>query len=361
MFNYKHSVVLNDVSRIMPMFGFNNSLEKGFTHPKLVIKNDGNYDLCNIIDASSGDTVDFTNSTKTLNLLVYPYREADYSALKIKTAKLTNEKANYQLLIDVQTPIGALGQFASPGFMEFGKPLMIGFSTKKDDLSSSLYKALKESLEAYEDNFVKVSKDASDDSVVLTALDSDLVFREVILQKEGEVPVSCSCTDPAFVDVESFHMNLDNIADADSVFKVYNSKHLERGTYKWMMENLRFPTSENVRYTPVVDELPVKGVVYDELVFQYKAKRQVAGGLSAVDQVVESVTSHSFFIPHNKWEEVKSIIENAKVDSSEFTNKVEGEIAFIPGDNSTVASMPAPVVPNVVRGISIEFSAESTA
>ena len=71
----------------------------------------------------------------------------------------------------------------------------------------------------------------------------------------------------------------------------------EFATAKWIVENLRFPSRPNLRYTPLyADEAPVAGTVYTEYSFEYKVKRSVPGGLSAVGQVVDSVTRIVFYV-----------------------------------------------------------------
>ena len=68
-------------------------------------------------------------------------------------------------------------------------------------------------------------------------------------------------------------------------------------TADWLIENLRFPSYPNVRYAAKnSDEYPVAGQVYDPVSFQYAVERPGLGGLSAVGQKVESVTTHVLYI-----------------------------------------------------------------
>jgi hypothetical protein len=68
-------------------------------------------------------------------------------------------------------------------------------------------------------------------------------------------------------------------------------------TAEWLVENLRFPSYPNVRYAAKnSDEYPVAGEVYDQVSFQYAVERPGLGGLSAVGQKVESVTTHVLYI-----------------------------------------------------------------
>ena len=71
----------------------------------------------------------------------------------------------------------------------------------------------------------------------------------------------------------------------------------EFATAKWIVENLRFPSRPNLRYTPLyADEAPVAGTVYTEYSFEYKVKRSVPGGLSAVGQVADSIVRIVFYV-----------------------------------------------------------------
>ena len=71
----------------------------------------------------------------------------------------------------------------------------------------------------------------------------------------------------------------------------------EFATAKWIVENLRFPSHPNLRYAPLyADEAPVAGTVYTEYSFEYKVKRSVPGGLSAVGQVADSIVRIVFYV-----------------------------------------------------------------
>ena len=71
----------------------------------------------------------------------------------------------------------------------------------------------------------------------------------------------------------------------------------EFGTAKWIVENLRFPSHPNLRYAPLyADEAPVAGTVYTEYSFEYRVKRSVPGGLSAVGQVADSIVRIVFYV-----------------------------------------------------------------
>ena len=71
----------------------------------------------------------------------------------------------------------------------------------------------------------------------------------------------------------------------------------EFATAKWIVENLRFPSHPNRRYAPLyADEAPIAGTVYTEYSFEYRVKRSVPGGLSAVGQVADSIVRIVFYV-----------------------------------------------------------------
>ena len=71
----------------------------------------------------------------------------------------------------------------------------------------------------------------------------------------------------------------------------------EFATAKWIVENLRFPSHPNLRYAPLyADEAPVAGTTYTEYSFEYRVKRSVPGGLSAVGQVADSIVRIVFYV-----------------------------------------------------------------
>ena len=74
-----------------------------------------------------------------------------------------------------------------------------------------------------------------------------------------------------------------------------------KGTYGQIISNLRFPTHENVRFaSPNEDEMPIKGALYDAVVFDIVTERQnPAGGLSAAGQVITSKTHHVIYVNQN--------------------------------------------------------------
>ena len=116
----------------------------------------------------------------------------------------------------------------------------------------------------------------------------------------------------------------------------------EFATAKWLVENLRFPSYPNIRYNALYsDETPVRGTIYTQYAFQYIVKHSVPGGLSAVGQHVDSITTHVFYVP--------------SADASTFEGKFTG-VSFITS-TSDVASMD----PNSAAAASAADSADKLA
>ena len=55
-----------------------------------------------------------------------------------------------------------------------------------------------------------------------------------------------------------------------------------------------------MRYTPLyADEAPIEGVTYTQYSLQYEVKKAAPGGLSGVNQLVSSITTHVFYVHPN--------------------------------------------------------------
>lgn len=69
------------------------------------------------------------------------------------------------------------------------------------------------------------------------------------------------------------------------------------GTGKWVIENLRFPTTANRSYTAVhADELPNADGEYVQYAFEYRAPNRGLHGQGTVGQELVSVTHHVFYV-----------------------------------------------------------------
>ena len=254
MFNYTTEVIINDPSVIVA-----GTTENGLGEGVVAIKRGGNY----VIDNIEGKI----------------FKTAGHAGTKAKaviTPAALGSADVARLTIYLSTPGTEFVEFGSPNWQEFGKPYII--ETKAAD-AAGLAAAIKLALN--EDNaHFSVKVDSS--TVVLEAAETWMDFAEV----NYDLVTFADCSDCPKETVESKAANV-----------VVTKGKTEFATAKWIVENLRFPSRPNLRYTPLyADEAPVAGTIYTEYSFEYKVKRSVPGGLSAVGQVVDSVTRIVFYV-----------------------------------------------------------------
>lgn len=254
MFNYTTEVIINDPAIIVA-----GTAENGLGEGVVAIKRGGNYKIDNIegkIFKTAGHA-----GTKA---------KAVITPAALGTADVA------RLTIYLSTPGAEFVEFGSPNWQEFGKPYII--ETKAAD-AAGLAAAIKLALN--EDN-AHFSVKVDESTVVLEVAETWMDFAEV----NYDLVTFADCSDCPKETVESKSANV-----------VITKGKAEFATAKWIVENLRFPSRPNLRYTPLyADEAPVAGTIYTEYSFEYKVKRSVPGGLSAVGQVVDSVTRIVFYV-----------------------------------------------------------------
>lgn len=254
MFNYTTEVIINDPAIIVA-----GTAENGLGEGVVAIKRGGNYKKDNIegkIFKTAGHA-----GTKA---------KAVITPAALGTADIA------RLTIYLSTPGTEFVEFGSPNWQEFGKPYII--ETKAAD-AAGLAAAIKLALN--EDN-AHFSVKVDESTVVLEVAETWMDFAEV----NYDLVTFADCSDCPKETVESKSANV-----------VITKGKAEFATAKWIVENLRFPSHPNLRYTPLyADEAPVAGTIYTEYSFEYKVKRSVPGGLSAVGQVVDSVTRIVFYV-----------------------------------------------------------------
>ena len=248
MFNYTNEVIINDPAIIVAGTSLN-----GLGEGVVAIKRGGNY----VIDNIEGKI----------------FKTAGHAGTKAKaviTPAALGTADIARLTIYLSTPGTEFVEFGSPNWQEFGKPYII--ETKAAD-AAGLAAAIKLALN--EDN-AHFSVKVDESTVVLEVAETWMDFAEV----NYDLVTFADCSDCPKETVESKSANV-----------VITKGKAEFATAKWIVENLRFPSHPNLRYTPLyADEAPVAGTIYTEYSFEYKVKRSVPGGLSAVGQVVDSVT-----------------------------------------------------------------------
>lgn len=254
MFNYTKEVIINDPAIIIA-----GTSENGLGEGVVAIKRGGNYKIENIegkIYKTAGHT-----GTKA---------KAVITPAALGTADVA------RLTIYLSTPGTEFVEFGSPNWQEFGKPYIV--ETTAED-AAGLAAAIKLALN--EDN-AHFSVKVNESKVELEAAETWMDFAEV----NYDLVTFADCSDCPKETVESKTANV-----------VITKGKPEFATAKWIVENLRFPSHPNLRYAPLyADEAPVAGTVYTEYSFEYKVKRSVPGGLSAVGQVADSIVRIVFYV-----------------------------------------------------------------
>lgn len=257
MFNYTKEVIINDPSIIVK-----GSAENGLGEGVVAIKRGGNYVISNIEGNKIYKTVGSKGTKAKVAITPAALEGAD-------VARLT---------IYLSTPGTEFVEFGSPNWQEFGKPYIIETTaTTKEGLAAAIKLALNE------DN-AHFSVTTDDSTVILEAAETWMDFAEV----NYDLVTFADCSDcPKETVVSKTATNVGEITHGKSEF----------GTAKWIVENLRFPSRPNLRYTPLYsDEAPVAGTTYTEYSFEYRVKRSVPGGLSAVGQVADSIVRIVFYV-----------------------------------------------------------------
>lgn len=256
MFNYTKEVIINDPSVIVK-----GSASNGLGEGVVAVKRGGNY----VIDNIEGKIFKTEGSKGT--------------KAKVAITPAALESADVaRLTIYLSTPGTEFVEFGSPNWQEFGKPYIIETTaTTKEGLAAAIKLALNE------DN-AHFSVTTDDSTVILEAAETWMDFAEV----NYDLVTFADCSDcPKETVVSKTATNVGEITHGKSEF----------GTAKWIVENLRFPSRPNLRYTPLYsDEAPVAGTTYTEYSFEYRVKRSVPGGLSAVGQVADSIVRIVFYV-----------------------------------------------------------------
>lgn len=254
MFNYTKEVIIND-----PAIVIAGTAENGLGEGVVAIKRGGNY----VIDNIEGKIFKTAGHTGTK-------AKAVITPAALATADVA------RLTIYLSTPGTEFVEFGSPNWQEFGKPIIV--ETKAGD-AAGLATAIKLALNEDNKHFAVEVKEGK---VELEAAETWMDFAEV----NYELVTFAGCDDCPKEVVEDKSTNV-----------VLTKGKAEFATAKWIVENLRFPSHPNLRYTPLyADEAPVAGTVYTEYSFEYKVKRSVPGGLSAVGQAVDSIVRIVFYV-----------------------------------------------------------------
>lgn len=274
MFNYIKETIINDVA---------NKVILDSTNGELIVKRGGNYKFANIVDKKVFKTVGVAGANAKVTLTV--------------STALTAGNI-YRCSMFISTPGKELADYAYPNWGEFGKVVLVEFAgtgTAADD-AAALANALKLALQP-DNALYKVS--VSSAVVTVEFAESWMHVAEVnfeaynALADEFEKSTSLTVDTTTYPNTEEF------------------------ATAKWLVENLRFPSYPNRRYAPLyADESPIAGEVYDEYAFQYCVKHSVPGGVSGVGQVVDSITTHVFYVKHSEASAFEAKFSGVTFDTS---------------------------------------------
>ena len=278
MFNYIHESIINNAANIV----------KSSDNTRVCIKRVGEYILKNI----EGKIM------KTAGRAGVP-GSASFDIPEVAAGNLL------RITMFISTPKDAFAEFAMPFWQEFGRPFVIETAAKSAD---AVVDAIKLSLNTGGKYFnVKnkhtaasnEGKTPAKDTITITLNDSFLDFSEL------NVDVITPQTDGA-----------DEKIVKSAEVAITHSVH-EFATATWIRENLRFPSGPNMRYTPLyADEAPIAGETYTQYSLQYKVEKAAPGGLSGVNQLVSSITTHVFYVHPDAVSKFETAFGSDKIDST---------------------------------------------
>ena len=272
MFNYIHESIINSADNIVKTDG----------GKRVCIKRVGEYVLANI----EGQILKTAGRPGTPG-------KASSNIPKVATGNLL------RITMFISTPKDAFAEFAMPFWQEFGRPFVIETAAKSAD---AVVDAIRLSLNTGGKYFKvenKHTESPAKDTITITLNDSFLDFGEL------NVDVITPQADGA-----------DEKIVKSAEVTITHSVH-EFATATWIRENLRFPSGPNMRYTPLyADEAPIEGTTYTQYSLQYKVDKAAPGGLSGVNQLVSSITTHVFYVHPNAVSAFETAFGAGKIDST---------------------------------------------
>lgn len=255
MFNYIREIIINK-----PLADINRSAGN-----KIVLERVGEYDKRNVTKVWVTRGTEGTAGTFTINCATL--------------AGAAEGATVYNVQMFVKTVDKYLVDYANANWGAFGKAVTVEFSAANDgkEIAKNMKKAIEEAVKDLDPMFTLEITGSNEDQVKGT-----FVEKYFAIGKDNVV-LSVYNTAGELVEVDGAVTTTETVAPF--------------ATADWLIENLRFPSYPNVRYAAKnSDEYPVAGQVYDQVSFQYAVERPGLGGLSAVGQKVESVTTHVLYI-----------------------------------------------------------------
>lgn len=198
------------------------------------------------------------------------------------TLPVDDIKGDNILQFNIITPGRYFAEYASPSWQTFGKPVVIAYNeTDGTKLKNLIELAIPES-----DKGIKVKLTETD--IVITGSSNYMAFEKAFITAADDTVTAVGTTT---ANVQPF------------------------ATQEWLIENLRLPTYNNIRYT--ASKLP-KAALYDQYTFIYKVPRVGLGGVSGVGQALEAVTNHVFYVPRGKEsDDFTALLESGEILSAD--------------------------------------------
>ena len=278
MFNYIHESIINNADNIVKTDG----------GKRVCIKRVGEYVVANIVG----------KIMKTAGRAGVP-GSASFDIPEVTAGNLL------RITMFISTPKDAFAEFAMPFWQEFGRPFVIETAAKSAD---AVVDAIKLSLNTG-GKYFKVENKHTDSP------------------DEGVTPAKDTITiklNDSFLDFSEFNVDVITPQSDGADEKIVKSAEVaithsidEFATATWIRENLRFPSGPNMRYTPLyADEAPVAGETYTQYSLQYKVEKAAPGGLSGVNQLVSSITTHVFYVHHDAVSAFETAFGAGNIDST---------------------------------------------
>lgn len=212
-------------------------------------------------------------------------REGQNAKVKITPASLEVEGKNIQILVELGLDRDYRGDYGS-ALWYFRKPILVDVATE-GLTAETLAQAFETAIPA-EYKFVTVTVEG--DAVVLEGEDCYIKVRNVVV-------TDFVCDDRCAGNGSEEPKVVGETRKGEVAGVEITANIVEFGTYNYMIQNLRLPTYENLRFkSPASVEMPIMGGKYTQYSFAYCVPRTGLGGVSAASQTIHSTTMHTFFV-----------------------------------------------------------------